>query len=117
MIETTDRWFEIVHYNDKQESTIAKLVHKMWLCRYPCPAIITYNHRKKFLCHAFKKYLIRNEFKIRANCAIAENAQANSILEIIHQVIANLVRTFDFKKNLDEGDPWEGILAATSFAI
>ena len=34
------------------------------------------------------------------------------MLEIIHQVIVNLVRTFDFKKNyLDKDDHWSGILA------
>ena len=42
----------------------------------------------------------------------------NSILEIIHQVIANLVHNFDFKDNyLDENDPWSGILAVMAFAV
>ena len=42
----------------------------------------------------------------------------NSILEIINQVIANLVSMFDLQNNdLDEDDPWSGILAATDFAV
>ena len=42
----------------------------------------------------------------------------NSILEIIHQVIANLVRTYGLQNNdLDKDDPWSGILAATDFAV
>ena len=46
-----------------------------------------------------------------------ENPKSNSILERIHQVIANLVRTYDLQNiNLVEDDPWSGILAATSFA-
>ena len=47
-----------------------------------------------------------------------ENPQANSILEIINQVVANLVRTFDLQSNyLDEDYPWSDILSATAFAV
>ena len=47
-----------------------------------------------------------------------ENPQANSILEIIHQVISNFVRTFDLQNNyLDEDDPWSGILATKYFVV
>ena len=43
--------------------------------------------------------------------------QVNSMLERIHQVISNLVSTFDLQNNyLDEDDPWSGILAATASA-
>ena len=42
----------------------------------------------------------------------------NSILERIHQVIANLVSMFDLQSyHLDEDDPWSGILEATDFEI
>ena len=42
----------------------------------------------------------------------------NSILEIIHQVIKNLVRTYGLPNNyLDEDEPWSEILAATDFAV
>ena len=41
----------------------------------------------------------------------------NSILERIHQVIANLICTFALQNNhLDKDDPCSGILAATDFA-
>ena len=40
------------------------------------------------------------------------------ILEIIHQVIANLVRNFDSQNNyLDKDDSCSGILISTAFAI
>ena len=39
-------------------------------------------------------------------------------MERIHQVIANMVRTFELEINyLDEEDPWKGILSATAFAV
>ena len=43
---------------------------------------------------------------------------SNAILEQIHQVIGNLVHTFNVQKiYVDENDPWTGILAAEAFAI
>ena len=46
------------------------------------------------------------------------NPQANSILEIIYQVIANLVYMFDLKNiYLDEYDLWSGILGAMDFTV
>ena len=46
------------------------------------------------------------------------NLQANTISEMIHQVIANLVCMFDVKNNhLDEDDPWSDILEATAFVV
>ena len=40
------------------------------------------------------------------------------MIEIIHQVIANLVCTYDLQHNyLDEDEPWSGILAATDFVV
>ena len=49
---------------------------------------------------------------------LQKNPQVNSILEIIHQVIANSVRTFKFKNNyLDKDYPWSAILATTAFPV
>ena len=46
------------------------------------------------------------------------NPQANAIVERIHQVIGNMIRTFELEENyLDEEGPWKGILSATAFAV
>ena len=42
-----------------------------------------------------KKYLIINGYRIKAECATREHPQENSILEMIHQEIDNLVQMFD----------------------
>ena len=76
-----------------------------------------YNRGNEFLGHALKNDLIENKYGITAKCATTKITQANSILERIHQVIANLIHKFDLKNNyLDEDDPWSGILVATAFA-
>ena len=49
---------------------------------------------------------------------VAGNSQANAIMKRIHQVPGNLLRIFDLDKvDLDEGNPWDEFLAATTFAI
>ena len=43
---------------------------------------------------------------------------SNAILERIHQVLGNLVRTFNIQqKYVDKNDPWTGILDAAAFEI
>ena len=44
---------------------------------------------------------------------------SNAVLESIHQVLGNLVRTFNISNQtyVDKDDPWTGILSATVFAI
>ena len=57
--------------------------------------IITYDRENKFLRHAFIKYIIATENGIKSKCETTENTQANSILDRVHQVIVNLVCTYD----------------------
>ena len=55
---------------------------------------------------------------IKAKCATTENPQANPMLETVHQVKANFLRTFDLQNNyLDKEEPGPGIVAATYFAL
>ena len=65
-----------------------------------------------------QNYLIKNEYGTKSKCKATENTQENSILEIIHQVIANLIRTFDLQNNyLNKDNPWLGIVEAMDFSV
>ena len=44
------------------------------------------------------------------------NPQSNAIMELIHQTIGNIIRTFDVS-NIVNNDPWSGILATTMFSV
>ena len=47
-----------------------------------------------------------------------KNPQANAIVERLHQTIGNIIRTFKIQQmDLDNENPWEGILSSTMFAI
>ena len=113
MIDVLTRWFEILQYEDKIAITIANLVETTLLSRYPRPIEITYDQGKKFIGHEFRKYLIETEYGITAKPRTLVNHTPNAILESIHQVLGNLMMNFNTQQtNVDENDPWAGILAA-----
>ena len=59
-----------------------------------------------------------DDYGIKRKPISVRNPQANAICERVHQVIGNIIRTFEIQTNyLDEDDPWKGILSATAFAI
>ena len=118
MIDPATSWFEIVQYDDKKSMTVANIVENTWLTRYPRPDICTMDRGSEFIGHAFKKELMQNEYGVVVKFATTANPQANSVIECIHQVLGNMLRTFKLETNyLDTDDPWAGILAATAFAI
>ena len=45
------------------------------------------------------------------------NPQSNGIIECVHQVLGNALRTFELEeKELDINDPWEHFLSAAAWA-
>ena len=118
MIDPATGWFEIQEYGDKRAGTIANIVEQNWYARYPWPTEITYDRGNEFIGHEFENNFIKNEYGTKVRGATVRNPQANAILERIHQVIGNLVRTFDLEeRDMDADDPWSGILSAAAFAV
>ena len=62
--------------------------------------------------------MIEQEDGIKNKPASSGNPQANTIIERIHQVFGNLIRSFNLHdKYVDDADPWMEILAAASLAL
>ena len=114
MIDPATSWFEMKEIQNKEAITTANIVEQTWLTRYPIPQIITYDRGTEFMADFAE--MIENDYGIKRRGTTVRNPQANAILERIHQTIGNIIRTFA-KDNLDENDPWAGILTATMFAI
>ena len=90
----------------------------MWLSRYSRAIEITYEQGKEFMVHEFRKSLIETEYRITAKPSTSGNSMSNAIFEWIHQVLGNLVRTFNIQQTcVDENDLWTGILAAAAFVV
>ena len=116
MIDPATGWFEIHPREDKTAITAANIVEQQWLSRYPWPTQITFDRGREFLGQEFQN--MTEDYGLVCKPITTQNPQANAILERIHQVIANIIRTFELQDNyLDEEDPWGGILAATAFAV
>lgn len=114
MIDPATSWFEMREIKNKEAITTANIVEQTWLTRYPIPQIITYDRGTEFMADFAE--MIENDYGIKRRGITVRNPQANAILERVHQTIGNIIRTFA-KNDLDEKDPWAGILAATMFAI
>jgi transposase InsO family protein len=117
MIDPATGWFEIHQYYDKRSITVANIVEQEWFSRYPWPTQVTYDRGSEFTGKDFQK-MIKEDYGVKAKPITVRNPQANAIVERVHQVIGNIIRTFELEDNyLDEEDPWKGILSATAFAV
>jgi transposase InsO family protein len=117
MIYPATGWFEIHQYDDKRSITVANVAEQEWFSRYPWPTQITYDRGIEFISKDFPS-MIKNDHGIKEKPGTVTNPQANAIVERLHQVIGNIIRTFELEsKHLNEDDPWKGILSATAFAV
>jgi hypothetical protein len=60
-----------------------------------------------------------NDYGIKRKVILTWNPQANAIVERAHQMLGNLIRSFQLqdKPYYDPDDPWGGILVAITFAL
>ncbi len=80
-------------YFDKSSAQIINLVYKTWFSRYPCCRYIIYNNGSEFKLH-FQS--LCNTYGIKHKPTSDKNPQANAILERIHVVLVNMLRTSKF---------------------
>ena len=66
--------------------------------------------------HDFKPLL--QTFDIKPKHMIIKNSQENAVLERIHQVVGDMLRSKDLENyDFDATDPWSDILASVAWAI
>ena len=87
---------------------ISQLYNQIWLCRYPQPKQVCFDKGSKF-----KKYCISQlkEFVIKTKPASIKTLQSNVIVERVHKVFGDVVRTHDLKQyTFDDVDPCGPVL-------
>ncbi len=77
-------------YFDKSSAQISNLVYKTWFSRYPHCWYIIYDNRSEFKLH-FQS--LCDTYGIKHKPTSVKNPQANAILERIHAVLGNMLRT------------------------
>ena len=118
MIDPVTDWFKIKQYDDKKSITLANIVKQEWLARYRRPYLITLDQGSEFIGQDFCD-MCENDYGIKRKIISMGNPQANAIVKHVHQMLGNLIRSFELQDNpyLDADDPWSGILAAALFAM
>jgi transposase InsO family protein len=91
------------------------LFHNAWLERYPRPQVIVFDNGGE-LKREFKQMC--ENYGIKAKPTTSHNPQANAIIEQVHKVVNNMLRSFDLEKeNLEEDNPFEYFLQSTAWVI
>ena len=88
--KTTHYTVDKQQYFDKSSSQISQLVYKTWLCRYPCCQQIIYDNGSEFKLHFAA---LCDSYGIKRKPTSVKNPQANAILERVHQVLGQMLRT------------------------
>jgi hypothetical protein len=115
MIDPATGWFEIAPIVKPNSDEAQRAFDSYWLARYPRPREIGYDNGKEF------KWLFSelcDNMGITKKTTTEYNPQANSIIERVHQVLGNALRTFELEKQeLSTKNPFEPFLTATAYAI
>ena len=116
-IDPATGWFEIIELPEKEKSSarISQLFNTTWLARYPRPRKVIFDNGTEF-----KKDFLPplHDFAIKPTPTSVKNPQANAILEWVHQVLGDMLRTKEPQKyTFDHVDPWSDILTSVAWAI
>ena len=117
MIDPATSWFEIVEIRNKTSLEVANKADFTWFMRYPWPSKVILDRGREFMGEF--KNLLKNEYGIKRKPITTRNPQANAIVERVHQTIGNMIRTVRMHSNpdIDDDDPWTGVLSAVAFGI
>ena len=102
---------------DKSAETVMDAFHNCWLCRYPRPHLIrSYDNGSEF--KALFKEMCDFLYGLTSKPTTSYNPQANGIIERVHLVLGDALRTFELSnRELPRYDPFGGFLAAAAWAI
>jgi hypothetical protein len=75
---------------DKSFNQMARLVNKIWLCRYPQCQHLVYDNGLKF---KLRFETLCESYGIKCKPTTIKNPQANAICERIHQVLGTMIGT------------------------
>ena len=118
MVDPVTGWFECCQlYGNPSSYRCQQILDTVWLARYPRPKEIGMDNGGEFQ----KTFLqLCENMNLKPNRSNPWNPQSNAILERIHQVLGDGMRTFDLENadiDKDKNDPFHEYLANVSYAI
>jgi hypothetical protein len=115
MIDPATGWFKIAEIEERTAEHVAKVFDNVWLSRYPRPQYIGFENdgENKGL---FQQMIVNYGQKSKPTST--HNPQSNGIVERVHAVLNDMLRTHCFSETeINVDDPWSDILSSTAFAI
>lgn len=110
IIDTSTRLIEILPALDGSSAEAAFLLDRHWLNRYPRPMRCIYDAGSEFK-KEFQELL--DSYGIEHAATTVRNPQANAVIERVHRVIGDKMRT----KTLQTAEDWAQFLNNTTFAL
>ena len=115
MIDPATGSFEVKDIRDKSATATMEAFDNVWLSRYPRPQFIGFDNGSEYK-GVFKEMC--NNYGIKPKLNTAYNPQANGIVERVHLVLTDALKTAEVDgKELDPLNPWESYLSAAAYAI
>jgi hypothetical protein len=110
-------WFEIVKATNKSATSIQDLFHNTWLAHYPQPQFIVFENGS---VGEFKQMCDNYGIKANQLQVTTITAQANAIIERVHKVVNDMLRSFDLENNNEhleeqEDNPFDYFLQSTAW--
>ena len=93
IIDPATCWPEFVLVHNKSAPAAANALDNQWLCRYPRPVYCIHDNGNEFLGLEFQELL--QSYGIISKPTTVKNPQANSVVERVHLVITNQLRSID----------------------
>jgi len=114
-IDPATSWFEICAIPNKEARTVMDAFHNTWLCRYPRPSFVSLDNGGEFK-QVFKEMC--DQYGIQLQVTTSHNPQANSMIERVHAVLNNMLRTFSLdNRELNQYAPWDEFIHSCAWAI
>ena len=115
MIDPATGWFEIVEVKDATSQTVSAAFDDVWLSRYPRPQYIGFDGGSEN--KALFRQMIAN-YGLTPKPITTHNPQSNSIIERIHLVLMDMIRTMELEEEeLDDENPFGETLSSIAYAI
>ena len=115
MIDPVTGWFEIAPLAKRNAYEVQKAFDSYWLARYPRPKEVGMDNGSEFKMEFSD--LVEN-YGMTKKPSTAYNPQSNGVIERVHQVLGNALRTFELEeRELDTHNPWDEFLTSAAYAI
>ena len=115
MIDPATGWFEVKDISQGTADACQTVFDDAWLACYPRPQYIGFDNGSENK-QMFKE--LWDNMGIKTKPTSTYNPQSNGIIERVHQVLNDSLRTIELEnQDLDELDPWGPFLTAAAYAI